>query len=105
MRCLRCGFKRSPAVVPDRLIEHLRAALSTDARVVTAYLALAQWPNADDTTWYLEIGSDADPDLLGPTIGAALNDAPLEGKPLDVLVRPPLEFTATGIRVIPATTA
>jgi hypothetical protein len=91
----------SPAEVPNDLIAHLRPALAGDARITAAYLALAHWPDAADTSWYLEIGSDADADELAPAIGAAMENAPFGGKLLDVVVRPPMELSGTGIRLIP----
>lgn len=93
----------SPAEPPNLLITALTHALADDPRVEAAWLALAHWPDAGESSWYLDIHASAGADDVLPGLADALVPANLAGRSIDVIVNPPSAADGAGIRLKPTT--
>lgn len=94
----------SPAAPPDKLVTDLRAALSTDRRIIEAWLALAHWPEEDKSSWYLDVRTDLAGDAVQRLLAETFKRTDYAGRPLDMVINKPNEREGTGIRLIPIQT-
>jgi hypothetical protein len=91
----------SPAERPHQLIAQLTQLLDGDARILAAWLALAQWPDTDDYTWYLDIHSHVTQDEISRALASVVGGLDLGGRPIDVVITVPGTGEGTGIQVKP----
>jgi hypothetical protein len=95
----------SPAEHPTELIVRLKQAFAPLPQVKAAWLALAFWPEEKTQGWYLDVRSTADPDPIRRALAAALENADLDDRPLDMVINPPGGKDGAGLIVIaPAVT-
>lgn len=79
----------APSDPPEPLVAGLRAALSGDARIDGAWLALAHWPGRDGLSWYLDVRTLLDRGEIERRIAPVFRAAGLAGRTLDLAVLPP----------------
>lgn len=94
----------SPSQRPEALIAELQRVLGSDPRIEQAWLALAQWPDADGGSWYLDVRTGLGADDLNALLADLFTTADFDGRPLDLVVNPPGRDDGVGIRVAPAQT-
>lgn len=94
----------SPAEQPTKLIADLRVALTSDNRVVEAWLALAHWPEDDRSTWYLDVRTDIAVEEVQNLLAETFKRTDYAGLPLDMVVNGPNESEGIGVRLVPVQT-
>jgi len=94
----------TPAEIPDTVVRRLTDVLGGDGRISEAWLALAYWPDSQESAWYLDLRSTHARDELADMIAAMLKGMDLGGKPLDTVIFPPSHPPGTGIRLKPLQT-
>lgn len=91
----------SPTKQPTKLIADLREALTSDSRMVEAWLALAHWPEDGKSTWYLDIRTNVAREEVQKLLAETFKRTDYAGLPLDMVVNRPSEREGTGIRLVP----
>jgi hypothetical protein len=91
----------SPARRPEALIKDLSAVLGADRRIEAAWLALAQWPAAGESAWYLDVRTRLAPDEVNALLAGVFQRADFAGRPLDMVVKAPGGGDGVGIAVAP----
>jgi hypothetical protein len=92
----------TPSQPPAALIAQLRGILGSRADVPDAWFALAQWPEKNEYSWYLDVRTKLDRAKVVELLGDVFEGGPFEGRPLDMIVRDPAEPPGVGIRIAPA---
>jgi hypothetical protein len=94
----------SPAEPPLDLIERLKDAFARAPGVEAAWLGLAMWPEDQTQTWYLDVRTDSpDREPIQRALGAAMDGADLQGRPVDMIVKPTRDADGVGIVLIAPT--
>ena len=91
-----------PAKRPDALIERIGEIVADAPAIAEVWLALAHWPEDDQSSWFLDIRSTADPDTVAALLHDVLRSGPYEGLPIDLVVNQPGGEPGAGIRIKPA---
>jgi hypothetical protein len=90
-----------PHDLPLELIDRLTTILEQDSRIDEAWLALANWTDASEAAWYLDLRSTETGDDLAQMLSKALRDVPMHGLPLDIVVTQPGGAIGIGLSVKP----
>ena len=91
----------SPAKVPQELVAHMQTVLAGDPRIEEAWLALAQWPEHQAFSWYLDLRSTVDGEQLRETMAQAVRLSEQPEYPIDIVVKPVDGEAGNGIRLKP----
>lgn len=91
----------SPSVPPDGLIAELKRALGNDSRIVEAWFALAQWPDGDKSSWYLDVRTNLEAEAVHQLFAETFKHADYAGRTLDLVVSKPNGEEGIGIRLVP----
>ena len=90
-----------PVDPPAELVNHLRKLLGRDDRIEQAWLALARWPDQENPAWYLDVRTLLSREEVKLILADLFRKADFKGRPLDLLVNPPLDSSTVGIRIAP----
>jgi hypothetical protein len=91
----------TPAEPPHALMAQLREVLGSRADVSAAWLALAQWPNEDSSSWFLDVRTDLTRADVVQLLTEVFRGSAFEGRTLEMIVREPGEPDGVGVRVAP----
>jgi len=94
----------APADPPTALIAELRKTLANDDRIVEAWLALANWPEDNKSSWYLDVRTNLEADAVHSLLAETFKNADYAGRPLDMVVNKPDGGEGIGIRLVPVHT-
>lgn len=90
----------SPVEQPADLIARLREAFASVPQVEAAWLALANWPDSNDQSWYLDVRStSADDDIIRRALPQAIEGVDLKGMVIDMIINPANGGPGIGISI------
>jgi hypothetical protein len=92
----------TPAEPPHALIAQLRDVLGSRPDVSAAWLALAQWPDNDSPSWFLDVRTSLTRADVVQLLAEVFRGAAFQGRTLEMIVREPGEQDGIGVRVAPA---
>jgi hypothetical protein len=91
----------APAEAPEALVSQLRTVLVAEPHIQEAWLALAHWPEQDETSWYLDVRTSLSGDQVNQLLGPAFRTLTLGDRALNMIVNPPGSPAGAGIRLVP----
>lgn len=91
-----------PRERPEALLAALVRPLSAENRIREAWLALAQWPEQDECSWYLDVRTAMSADEVSAMLSEAFGLAGETGLALSMTVTNDDERKGSGIRLVPA---
>jgi hypothetical protein len=91
----------TPSEPPTGLISQLRSVLGSRRDVPDAWLALANWPENGEYSWYLDVRTSLQRAYVTELMSEVFKGAPFAGLPLDMIVREVGGPDGVGIRVAP----
>ncbi|MBS0296168.1 MAG: enhanced serine sensitivity protein SseB C-terminal domain-containing protein [Proteobacteria bacterium] len=93
----------APAEPPKALMARIQELLEPERRINEAWFALAHWPEIGEWSWYLDVRTELAAEDVSELLAPAFQAAALEGRTLNMIVRPQSETNGAGIRLLPAT--
>ncbi len=89
-----------PRQEPEDLMFRLRGAFQSVAEVSAAWLAIAKWPDRNETAWFLDVRTTLPPNAIQSIYSRAIQDADLGGMPIDMTVRAADRPPGIGLSVV-----
>lgn len=90
-----------PEKRPEALLQRIEQAVTGEAAIKEAWLALAHWPEDGQSSWLLDIRSTVDRDTVAAVLNDTLRAGPFDGLAIDLVINPPSDKPGIGIRIKP----